>query len=280
VVDRDNIGLVGKAEKLFWKKLNISLLIRTQIVDGELLPLMPVFGLNFRIMNEEQLYFRASISRNYHLPTLNDLYWYPGGNPDLEPEDSFEIESGLNYVLNITRTLSLKADLTAYANRVNNWILWEDSGNGYWSAVNKREVFARGAEFYTQLDGRKGRSWFRVFLQYAYTRTTDETEGSGEQLIYIPQHTGNGYFQWTYLGWSMEWKSHFVGEQNTIGKILPAYLINDVSAGKQFRWNNNKLEVRFRVNNLFDEHYQVVLWRPMPGRNYELFVSFQLNKKQ
>jgi iron complex outermembrane receptor protein len=278
--DRNNIGLVGKVEKLFWDKLNLSLLVRSQVVDGELLPLMPVFGLNFRILNEEQLFFRASISRNYHLPTLNDLYWYPGGNPDLKPEDSFEVEGGLNYVLNINHSLSLKADLTAYANSVNNWILWEDTGNGYWSAVNKREVFARGMEFFTQLDARKGKSWYRVFLQYAFTRTTDETDGGDEQLIYIPVHNANGYFQWSYRGYSLEWKTHFVGEQNTIGKNLPAYLINHVSAGKMFWLNNNKLELRFRVNNLFDVHYQAVLWRPMPGRNYELFVSFQLNRKQ
>jgi iron complex outermembrane receptor protein len=278
--DRNSIGLVGKAEKLFWKRLNVSLLIRAQVVDGELLPLMPVLGLNFKILTEEQLYLRISFSRNYHLPTLNDLFWYPGGNPGLEPEDSFEVEGGLNYVLNIKHTLSLKADLTAFANRVNNWILWEDGGHGYWSPVNKAEVFARGMEFYTQLDARQGRSWFRVFVQYAYTRTTDENDNTDEQLIYIPRHTANGFFQWSYLGWSLDWKSHLVGEQNTISRTLPAYLINDVGAGKLFRWNANTLEVRFRVNNLLDVNYQTVLWRPMPGRNYELLVSFQLKRKQ
>lgn len=29
--------------------------------------------------------FKASIARNYRYPTLNDLYFKPGGNPDLRP---------------------------------------------------------------------------------------------------------------------------------------------------------------------------------------------------
>ncbi len=277
---RNTVGLLGKVEKQFWDRLNLSLLLRAQLTDGEMLPLMPLFGLNFRILKEQQFFFRASVSRNYHLPSLNDLYWYPGGNPDLLPEDGYEIEGGLNYVVNIKSALSLKADVTAYATRVNNWILWVDTGNGFWTADNIREVFARGVEFYTRLDGKAAKSWYRIFIQYAFTRTTDETNGNGEQLIYIPVHTANGYLQWSYRGFSAEWKTHFVGEQNTIGKTLPGYLINDASVGKMFYPGNTKLELRFRVNNIFDENYQAVLWRPMPVRNYELYVSFQLNRKK
>jgi iron complex outermembrane receptor protein len=143
---------------------------------------------------------------------------------------------------------------------------------------NVRRVYARGIEFYTQLEGKAGKSWYRLFVQYAFTRTTDES--SGEQLIYIPVHTANGYGMWTLKGYSVEWKMHFVGEQQTIGQTLPSYLINDLSIGKIFFPGNTRLNVQFRINNLFDEDYQVVLWRPMPSRNYEFNVSFQINQKE
>ena len=38
---------------------------------------------------------RVNFSRNFRAPTLNERYWQPGGNPDLEPEESYNIEAGI-----------------------------------------------------------------------------------------------------------------------------------------------------------------------------------------
>ena len=38
---------------------------------------------------------KASVSRNYRFPTLNDLYFLPGGNPGLNSEKGVAYEAGL-----------------------------------------------------------------------------------------------------------------------------------------------------------------------------------------
>lgn len=40
---------------------------------------------------------KASITRNYRFPTLNDLYFLPGGNPALNNESGFTYETGLSF---------------------------------------------------------------------------------------------------------------------------------------------------------------------------------------
>lgn len=40
---------------------------------------------------------KASVSRNYRFPTLNDLYFLPGGNPDLKNEHGFSYDAGVSF---------------------------------------------------------------------------------------------------------------------------------------------------------------------------------------
>lgn len=286
IEQRNTLSSYAMVVQDFWDRLKINLLLRTQITDGTFLPVTPLLGLNLKLLDKKDLYFRTSIARNYHLPTLNDLYWSPGGNTSLEPEDSFEYEAGINYILNVNNRFALKADITAYANWVSNWIQWIDTGNGYWEPRNINEVFARGMEFSAHLSGSSGILSYILFLEYAYTRTTNQTEllrseeQYDEQLIYIPLNTANSTIHLGLKKYYAEWNIQFVGERKTLGEPLPAYMLNHMSIGKKFDFKHSGLNLRFKMNNIFNEDYQAVLWRPMPGRSYELIVIFNLNRTQ
>ncbi len=286
---RNAVNIYGSLIKDFRKRLRINLLLRAEMTDGVILPVMPLFGMNYRLMKRELLYVRANISRNYHLPTLNDLYWSPGGNPELKPEEGLQTEGGLNYIKKLS-TLTLSTDFSVYVSWVKNWIQWVPGNFQYWSPQNIAEVYARGLEFTFRVQGTKGNFSYYGFAEYAYSKTTNESPVAeragydGKQLIYIPVHSANGFFHAGYKGFYLGWNIHFTGKQNTslssgesYSDTLPAYLLNDVSAGKIIKFKKTRFELRFRVNNLFDENYQAVLWRAMPGRNYELSVKFNLN---
>jgi outer membrane receptor protein involved in Fe transport len=128
--------------------------------------------------------------------------------------------------------------------------------------------------------------------QYAWTRTTNEamyiTDGAdrGDQLAYIPMHAGNGFLLLTYQGFTMNWTLNYVGSRSTTQNpgvgyaALPAYLLNDLVLGKKFSWQRNVLELRVVARNIFDTQYQAILWRPMPGRNYEIVVRYELNHRR
>lgn len=85
----------------------------------------------------------------------------------------------------------------------------------------------------------------------------------------------------------MNWTLSYVGERNTSlnqdtdqYSILPSYLLNNLTVGKKFYWKRTLLDLRFSVNNIFNENYQAILWRAMPGRNYEVVLKFELNHKK
>jgi len=287
--DRDRLSLYGAIVKDFAGRFKVNLLLRSELVDEAILPVMPLLGFNYKILKNEDLFVRGSVSRNYHVPTLNDLYWYPGGNKDLAPEESYELEGGLNYIKPIGNQYSLGTDFSAYASRINDWIQWVPSNNGYWSPENINEVYARGVEISANLS-KTGRFNFRVFVEYAYTKTTNESPAAkeagtaGQQLIYIPVQTANAFVYAGFKGFYFTYNQLYTGVRNTMmsntGKVqavLPAYWMSDLSLGKTFSKKTNKFDIRFKINNLFDVSYQAVRLRAMPGRNYEVFIKYSLN---
>ncbi len=282
--DRDTYGLYANLLKSIRDRLKFNFLIRSEIADADFLPVMPLFGINYQLLKKENLFVRASISRNYHQPSLNDLYWYPGGNEALQPEEGLEIEGGINFVKTFNEQFSLNADLGIYASRIDNWIQWVPSDFRYWSPENIAEVFARGIDFSTHLSGSFRKFNYKVFAEYAYTKTTNESGQakengtSGTQLVYIPMHSANGYVYGAYGGYYVSWNVNYIGERLTNKKPLPAYVLNNVSVGKRWSGKRMDVEARFKVNNLMNVEYQAIQWRAMPGRNFEINIQLKLKK--
>jgi iron complex outermembrane receptor protein len=224
------------------------------------------------------------MSRNYHLPSLNDLYWYPGGNESLQAEEGLEAELGLSFIKKLNKQFSIKLNADGYTSVIDNWIQWVPSDFRYWSPENIAKVFARGVELSAHANGTIQSFTYKVFVECAFTKTTNVSEeaqengSSGEQLIYIPAHTANGFIYVTCRSYDISWSINYTGERETLKKPLPAYWLNNVSVGK--RWFNDWLdaELRFKINNLFNASYQAVQWRAMPGRNFEINLKIKLKK--
>jgi iron complex outermembrane receptor protein len=287
--DRNTESFYGGVKKELWDRLTLNALVRLDITDGELLPVMPFAGINLQLLNNESLFLRATVARNYHLPTLNDLYWYPGGNPDLQPEDAVEFDAGFNYLKEFSGNTALSFDVTGFYSSIHDWIQWKPSDYRFWVPENIGYVKARGAEVSCLLSGEFSDVFYRLSGKYAYTKTSDESEEAveggyaGRQMIYIPVHHGNLFAYVSFKGWSLSWLTVFTGERNTTtdpaedySNVLPYYALNDLQAGKKIDLKKTGLGLFFKVNNLFNVQYQAVLWRAMPGTNFEFSVRFDL----
>ena len=62
-------------------------LLRSEWYDAALIPFIPSAGAEYNISGRYPTAIKINAARNYHKPTLNELYWIPGGNPGLKPED-------------------------------------------------------------------------------------------------------------------------------------------------------------------------------------------------
>ena len=65
------------------------------------------------------------LSTLYRLPGLNDLYWMPGGNPDLKPEYGYSAEAGSKLSWKSQNKKTKVSFEPTYFNRyIYNWIIW------------------------------------------------------------------------------------------------------------------------------------------------------------
>jgi iron complex outermembrane receptor protein len=286
---RPEVALFAAVRREFGQWLHLNLMLRQEWVEGRRAPLIPFLGADVRILEDIDLVWRSSISKNYRHPSLNDLYWQPGGNPDLLPEEGFSIETGLKYQASLGPFL-LATSLGFYRNHIRNWILWLPSYKGFWEPMNIEEVLARGAELDLNLSGNTGKWSYRLAAQYAYTRSQNlgdrEIWGDasyGKQMVYIPLHSGNLFLNLSYGSWHLSYQYNAYSERFTSSSNDPTrrdwlypYFMNDIGLGVDLPLGPLDLFVEFQVNNLLNESYHSVLYRPMPGRNYTLILKFRL----
>lgn len=287
---RNTYDLFLKISKDFSDKIKTDFMLRQQYVDRKFIPPMPFLGISAKPINEEELYLRLSTNLNYNLPSLNDLYWYPGGNKDLIPEEGIQFDAGISYSKTYSKSLSFSLDLSVYDSYISNWIQWVPSENRYWIARNIASVHARGIESGINTHGMMGNMFYKISGQYSFNKSTNESdeaiEGgySGRQLIYVPLHSGNIFAFFSMNKFQLNWNTQFTGKRNTslneetqFSNVLPAYSISNISIGKGFAFKKSEFELKLKVNNIFNKSYQAILWRPMPGRSFEMFLSLKIN---
>lgn len=257
------------------KNIDLRVTLRNDIVDGMSAGFFPTATVSYSSANLKGLKISVGYSHNYRNPSLNDLYWNPGGNPDLRPEDGRTVDGNLNFTRAFER-LSIESQVGAYYSQVSDWIQWKPTNYRYWVSENVSTVTAYGAEIHLKMNYKLGRWNFSVSGNYVYSHTTDEND---KQLIYIPLHHANAFADIEWKGWNFSYTMEFTGERKTsmndnefYGFRLMPYALHHVSVGKHF-W---KLDIELKINNLTDEDYQAILWRAMPGRSYEVSLNFKL----
>jgi len=286
--DRLEISSFLSTERQFGDILNIKLMLRQDIIDYEYIPPVPYIGFDLLLLKEKQLILKGNIAGNYHHPGLNDLYWEPGGNPDLLPEKGHSYELGIEYTGKISSHL-LEAELTAYQSKINNWIIWIPGFKGYWEPSNIRKVISKGIEVNLAAGGRIGNLQYRLTGTYAYTSSKNYgdtevwgDESYGKQLVYVPLHSGNLFAKLIFRGYSVSWQHNSYSERYTTSSNdisqrdwLYPYFMNNLALGKEFNTGKLILSGELKVNNILNETYHSVLYRPMPGRNYMLILMIK-----
>ena len=281
---RNILSFYAAVDGKIYDDLDLRLTLRNDIVDEKSAGFFPTATLVYRIPFVKGLSFNAGYSHNYRNPTLNDLYWNPGGNENLKGEDGKTIDFDINYLYdNVNFNLDFRTGL--YYSKVNNWIQWVPTNYRYWMPRNVSEVMARGAEMHLKMNYRYALWTFSLSGNYVYSHTTDESEYAqqydtdGKQLIYIPKHHANAFVEVRWKTWNLNYTFEFTGERKTsmnddefFAYQLPFYTLHHVSFGKQL----HRFRIEFKINNLLNADYQTILWRAMPGRSYEIYLEFKL----
>lgn len=270
-----------------WKPtewLGAALNVREEWRDGVWSPLIPAMFMDVTLWPEAGLIFSCSAARNYRYPTLNDLYYVPGGNPNLLPEEGTTFDAGVEYNIERER-VKIGGKITTYISNINNWILWTPTIKGFWTPENLQRVVSKGVEARANIEVQLGKEWraeWRAIV--GHTSSTNATEGSnsyGNQLPYIPHWSASSAIGMSWRWWSLDYKwQHYSDRQTSYsgthfsGDVVEGYSLSDISFGHTFVTKNKvSFKVTFDINNLFDVEYQSVLSRPMPPRNYAIRIE-------
>lgn len=288
--DKARVELSG-AVSAKWKpieRLGATLTLREDMFGRDHSPIIPALFVDGVLSKRGNIVAKASISRNYRFPTLNDLYFLPGGNKDLRKESGWSYDAGLSFAIGKSQSYSLSGSATWFESRIHDWIIWLPSPMGYYKPSNIALVHSYGVELKADFAVQLGQDWrMDVNATYSWTPSIDYGENLseadrsyGKQLVYIPLHSAAATAALKWRSWSLLYKWCYYSERYTMssndimltGK-LPEYFMNNVSLEKGFSTRWADLTLKGSVNNLFDEEYMSVLSRPMPGINFEIFLG-------
>jgi len=281
---RNELSAFVGAHKKIGNRLSVSLMARNGFLDLENYYFAPFFGFEFKLHKHRNWKFTGNIARNYRYASINDLYYMPGGNPNLKPEKGISEE----LVLKIGETIihqKIELIITAFSSHINNWILWTPTQFGWWTPENRDKVFARGIETNFALSGKVDFLKYKFDAGISFSKTTSESENDidkGEQLIYVPKHRINSSLNLTHKNYFVRYSINYVGLRNTSYGVqssyteLPAYVVNSMVLGKKIKVSKLNFGINFQVNNIFNVDYESVRQRAMPGRNFAVKLNIEL----
>jgi iron complex outermembrane receptor protein len=277
-------SLFARIEKQFSPSWNAVFMMREEIIDFAHKGLLPLLRVNYLPDPLKSLAFSASVAQNIHFPTLNDLYYLPGGNPLLRSEKENLLDFGVTdeFIFGNNR---LHTGISVYRSNVRDWIIWLPTFQGYWEPFNIAKVESQGIEANASWNGLYRSIRYSVKGNYAYTKSVNLTENSpayGKQLPYIPENSANVNVNLSWSCFHVDWMWNYYSKrytttansEDTISDYLYPYFMNNLLVGITIPSMKNKLIAECKVLNIFNEDYRTVLQRPMPGRNYQLVVRY------
>ena len=272
------------------KRAGLSVSLREDIFRSSFSPVIPAFNADILLVPEWNLFLKGSVSRNYRFPTLNDLYFMPGGNPGLKPESGFSYDTGYSLSRDFNRNFNISAEGYWFDSYIDDWILWVPDGakKDFYTPLNLMKVHAYGIEQKLKMEWLPADRWKLTFNgNFTWSPSvncgeprSEGDESVGKQLVYIPEYSssfiaGLHYGKWSFF-WKWCWYSRrytMTSNDYTISGSVPPYFMNDITLNRSFDFRRAGLSVSAAVKNLFNEKYLSVLARPMPGINFEIFVG-------
>lgn len=265
----------------------VSLDLRQGFYNKKYTPFTPSIGMESIIKNKtlNKITWRAQIGRGFRVPTLNDRYWQPGGNPDLLAENSYNIESGVRW--NFQSQLNGFIDIALFRNWMNDMIMWLP-GN-VWSPVNLQKVNVHGLEARTEFTQQINNLSIQLKTNYSFVKSLNQKglnsadkSSIDKQLPYVPVHTLQSNLNcsinnWTYSTRVMWVSERFTTSDNTTSQSLEPYALLSCDLSKKILIQDLHVLLKAECNNILNTYYETMQNHAMPGRNYtlSLFINFK-----
>lgn len=238
-------------------------------------------GVEYWFKKNYRIKVAGAINSSYRMPTLNDLYWVPGGKPNLQPEYSWNIENSYKFEFGKeSQPWKISFDALGFFGRTHNWIQWTpNSLLGYWEPLNIPDVQSAGIEAGVDFTFQKNKWNLSIQTKYNYTSALN-IGNNFKQLIYVPDHTIKGKIE---LKWQdiylfllpQFYSKRYILSDNT--QSIPSFFILNLQAGYTLKLPVCNIGFYCRIGNATHAEYQMMINRPMPGLNFNAGINFNLH---
>jgi outer membrane cobalamin receptor len=252
------------------KKWINELVIRKEITSNYDSPVLFTIG---SIYNFNSFYsLKINGSRNFRIPTFNDLYWENAGNVNLKPESSYQAEIG-----NVFSYKNFFLSHTAYFIKIQDLIQWFPNSSGNWSPSNTNKVKTYGSETILGYKNNFGKHFVNVNATYGYT--ISKNEETNKQLFFVPFHKFTSSMNYRFKKFSMNYQFLYNGfvytrSDNDPNEIIKSYKVSNIGFDYDFKILKSA-KLGFEVRNILNQYYQSVEDRPMPGRNFNMYINLK-----
>ena len=279
-IKENRVDVFSSYKKTLFQHLTTTVNLRESIVQGYKNHFSPSIGFNYKLIDnpKQNINFKLSYANSYKIPTLNQRFWYPGGNSNILPE------KGNNYELNTSmkfmhEKIKYTIGITGYLMEVDNWIQWVNIG--IWQPRNIKKVRNIGFELSLNSDINIYKTIIKTGLNYSFTNATEvksynnHTILKGKQLIYTPKHIGKIYVNIQYNYWNFNTTGSFIGERFAEDySTIDSYILINARLGKKLQMNKHQFHISFNVNNVFNKSYQSWKFYAMPGLNCAINLKY------
>jgi vitamin B12 transporter len=251
-------------------KLGYELSVRKEVTSSYKSPLLFSAGTHFSPVSFYSL--KLNFSRNFRMPTYNDLYWEQLGNPNLKSESAYQGE-----ISNVFTFKKWSFSGTFYHSKISDMIRWIPKGGGVFNPENTEKVTVIGFESGLHWAANMGQHQFKCNATYGYSKSEDEA--TNKQLIYVPFHKMTAGLAYSFRRFSAVYQYLYNGKvftqsDNNPHQIVDWYVVSNIDVAYRLG-NIVKYTLGFKVLNLTNEKYQSVENRPLPGRNFNLYLTFK-----
>ncbi len=267
--ERNTIATVLLLNHKINEKLSYGINLRQEFLNNFDNPFLFAIDAKYNVVS--WYFIKINTSKNYRVPTFNDLFWDVGGNEGLNSETSYQAELG-----NVFTWKNFQIKLNGFYITSEDIIKWQPTENGLWMPVNILETENYGLEVYGSYSKNINEHQISINANYAFTSATDKEKDV--QLLYVPFHKITGLLNYNFKQFSGYYQVLYNGEVFTTTnntETVESYSVSNFGMEYTINKITFPISIGIKINNIFNTYYENVAYRPMPNRNFQTFINFK-----
>lgn len=247
--------------------------------------LSPSVSASWKVLDEHELYLRASYKNIFRMPTFSELYFFHFGASDLRPENTDQLNLGVTWEERFDNDSRLRITADGYLNHIKDMIVAVPYNMFIWTNINLGKVTSRGVDVTLSFSQPLGkRQSIELEGNWSWQRSANRTDRNspywGNQPAYIPVNSGAGS-----VCWKNPWVNAALSATATSGRWTTSEHFESTRVGgfadfnltlfRELHLKRCQFELRGDIRNLLNRRYEIVRLYPMPGINYRVTLGFR-----